>query len=150
VTGHEHEHTHDVAGAPAAALRSHGLRATEPRLRVLAAMTGRDHLTAEALHRLVAEDGGAPVALTTVYRTLESLERAGLVWATVVPDVGRTFHVGTHAPHAHALCRVCGALADLAPLAGEPWSAGVPDGFAVEHVQVTVTGVCASCGAATS
>lgn len=142
-----HEHTHDVAGAPVAALRSHGLRATEPRLRVLAAMAGRDHLTAESLHRLVLGDGGAAVALTTVYRTLESLEQAGLVWATDVPDVGRTFHVGTHAPHAHAVCRVCGSLVDLAPTAGERWSAGVPEGFAVEHVQVTVVGVCAGCAA---
>ena len=145
-TGHRHGHTHDLTGAPVAALRSHGLRATEPRLRVLAAMGGRDHLTAEALHRLVESDGGRAIALTTVYRTLESLERAGLVWATHVPEVGRTYHQGDHPPHAHLRCRVCGELSDLPRADAGLWAGPVPTGFVVEHVQVTVTGVCARCG----
>ncbi|MCV2392982.1 transcriptional repressor [Actinotalea sp. M2MS4P-6] len=145
---HHHEHTHDVVGSPVAALRSHGLRATAPRLRLLAAMGGRDHLTAEALHRLVDADGGDSIALTTVYRTLESLEQAGLVWATQVPGVGRSYHLGTHPPHAHLYCRVCGTITDLPGPTDDAWRAGVPEGFEVEHVQLTVEGRCAECAAA--
>ena len=158
---HDHAHPHPDGGAhvhrhtalsephahpddPRALLRAHGLRATAPRLRLLGVMAERDHLTAEALHREMADDG---VALTTVYRTLESLEQAGLVWATQVPDVGRTYHLGTHPPHAHLYCRVCGSLWDLAGPSAEVWAAQVPDGFDVEHVQVTVVGRCAACAA---
>ena len=142
-----HHHTHDVVGEPVAVLRSHGLRATTPRLRLLAAMGGRDHLTAEALHTLVDADGGEPIALTTVYRTLESLEQAGLVWAAQVPGAGRTYHQGTRGPHAHLHCRVCGTLTDLPGPDGDVWRAGVPEGFEVEHVQLTVAGRCATCAA---
>jgi len=158
---HDHAHPHPDGGAhvhrhtalsephahpddPRALLRAHGLRATAPRLRLLGVMAERDHLTAEALHREMVDDG---VALTTVYRTLESLEQAGLVWATQVPDVGRTYHLGTHPPHAHLYCRVCGSLWDLAGPSAEVWAAQVPDGFDVEHVQVTVVGRCAACAA---
>ena len=66
---------------PAGFLRAHGLRATGPRLRVLAALGScepADHPTADALRRAV----GDGIALTTVYRTLETFEHAGLVWAT--------------------------------------------------------------------
>lgn len=137
-----HPHTHDVVGEPVGVLRSHGLRATEPRLRLLAALAAGDHLTAESLHRRLADDG---IALTTVYRTLESLEQAGLVWATQVPDVGRTYHLGTHARHAHLYCRVCGTLTDV-PGEAPAWT--VPDGFEVDDVQVTILGRCATCRAA--
>ena len=126
---HVHRHTalaepHAHPDDPRALLRAHGLRATAPRLRLLGVMAERDHLTAEALHREMADDG---VALTTVYRTLESLEQAGLVWATQVPDVGRTYHLGTHPPHAHLYCRVCGSLWDLAGPSAEVWAEQVPE-----------------------
>ena len=116
---------------------------TGPRLRLLAALAATDHLTAEGLHRATADDG---IALTTVYRTLESLEQAGLVWATQVPGLGRTYHLGSQPPHAHLVCRVCGRLQDLEGLPDTVWrSQGVPGDFDVEHVLVTVVGRCAAC-----
>ncbi len=149
-----HVHRHTATG-PAHAhpadhrelLHEHGLRATEPRLRVLAVLSESDHLTAEALHQLL-EAAGDTVALTTVYRTLESLEKAGLVWATHVPEVGRTFHLGSHLPHGHLYCRVCGSLTDLAGSLGAAQEPDVPDGFVVERIELTVVGRCASCQAA--
>lgn len=126
-----------------ATLRAHGLRATRARLLVMAALDELEHPTVDALHRRTASDG---VVLTTVYRTLETLEKAGLVWAVHVPGTGRTYHLGTHRPHAHLLCRGCGRLDDLPVLPGTVLVAcGVPDDFSAEHVQLTVVGRCARC-----
>jgi Fur family ferric uptake transcriptional regulator len=129
-----------------AALREHGLRATEARVRVMSAIRDLEHPTVEALHRATSPHG---IVLTTVYRTLETLEAGGLVWAVHVPGTGRTYHLGTSHPHAHLLCRQCGRLDDLHALPGGALDAcGVPGDFAVEHVQLTVIGRCASCRAA--
>lgn len=135
---------HRDAGAPPGsatdALRARGLRATSARIRLLRAVETLDHPTVESLHGATAADG---TALTTVYRTLEALERAGLVWAVHVPGAGRTYHLGSHHPHAHLLCRECGRLEDLDPLPAEMLAArGVPPDFTVEHVQLTVIGRC--------
>lgn len=128
---------------PRAALRARGLRATEARVLLLDAIRDLDHPTVDALHSATRDRG---IALTTVYRTLETLERAGLVWAVHVPGTGRTYHPGTHAPHAHLLCRECGRLVDLEPIPEDALAArGVPADFEVEHVQLTVIGRCADC-----
>ena len=128
---------------PRAALRARGLRATEARVLLLGEIRDLDHPTVEALH-LATRDRG--IALTTVYRTLETLERAGLVWAVHVPGTGRTYHLGTHAPHAHLLCRECGRLEDLEPIPEDALAdRGVPADFEVEHVQLTVIGRCSTC-----
>jgi Fur family ferric uptake transcriptional regulator len=134
--------------AARANLREHGLRATEARLLLLAAMADLEHPTVDALHRATASHG---VALTTVYRTLDTLEAAGLVWAVHVPGLGRTYHLDSRHPHAHLLCRTCGRLDDLEALPADALQAcGVPGAFAVDHVQLTVIGRCATCQAAGS
>jgi Fur family ferric uptake transcriptional regulator len=136
----------DPASALGEVLRTHGLRATKARLLVMAAIRDLDHPTLDALHQATAPQG---VVLTTVYRTLETLEDAALIWAVHVPGTGRTYHPGSQQPHAHLLCRTCGTLDDLAPLPASTLSGcGVPNDFAVEHVHLTVIGRCARCARA--
>ncbi len=135
------------AAAPSfrADLRARDLRATEARVLLLEAIRDLDHPTVDALHHATEPHG---IALTTVYRTLETLERAGLIWAVHVPGTGRTYHLGSHHPHAHLLCERCGHLEDLRALPDDTLAAcGVPADFAVRHVQLTVTGLCPSCRA---
>lgn len=126
-----------------ARLREHALRVTSARLLVMAAIRDLEHPTVEALHHATAPAG---IVLTTVYRTLETLERAGLVWAVHVPGTGRTYHLGSEHPHAHLLCRSCGRLDDLDAVPADALT-GVPGDFAVEHVQLTVIGLCPACRA---
>jgi Fe2+ or Zn2+ uptake regulation protein len=84
-----------------------------------------------------------------VYATLELLEDVGLV---------RRFGTGNGAvlfdsrvdPHAHTVCRRCGATSDLD---GEQPSAQVAAraaevGFVPDHTQVVVWGLCGRCAAA--
>ena len=52
---------------------------------------------------------------------------------------------GCTAPHAHARCRLCGAVADLPPVeAGMPEDTG---GFLLERCAVVYQGLCPACRA---
>lgn len=77
---------------------------------------------------------------------LETLQQARLVWASHVPDLARTDRLGSHPPHTHVGCRRRGRLAAL-PGVGPALNVAAPDGFTVEHVQVTAIGLGARCAA---
>jgi Fur family transcriptional regulator, ferric uptake regulator len=141
----------DDPGAPplAAQLRARGLRLTSQRQRVLAAVAALEHGTPEEIHaRLRAEagpDGAAPDA-STVYRTLELLERLGLVWHTHLGKGAPVYHAAQH-PHLHVVCQTCGQITSVDPglldsaaerLAGEL-------GFTLDVGHVALSGTCRAC-----
>jgi Fur family ferric uptake transcriptional regulator/Fur family peroxide stress response transcriptional regulator len=89
------------------------------------------------------------VSLPTVYATLDLFEDLGLV---------RRFGTGSPAvlfdsrvePHAHTVCRRCGATADL-DVSGLPEHAlarASNTGFVPDHAQLMVWGLCSRCAAA--
>jgi Fe2+ or Zn2+ uptake regulation protein len=127
-------------------LAARGLRATQQRLAVLAALRrSRDHPTAASLHRQLQRRHPS-LSQKTVYEALGSLVDAGL--AACVTDGGEPYrYEANSAPHYHARCRVCGDLQDLAGGAdGHIRSrTALPDGFAVERITVVVLGRCARC-----
>ena len=95
----------------AALLRRHRLRCTPSRLHTLVVLSacGRHLCAAEVsaeLHR-----HGAPVAPSTVYRTLDALTEAGIAHAVRGP--GATRYAITSKPHHHAVCRQCGQVEAL-------------------------------------
>ncbi|MET9512411.1 Fur family transcriptional regulator [Streptomyces flavidovirens] len=121
---------------------------TRQRAAVVQALAERaDFVSAQQLHASMAE-AGVQVGLTTVYRALQGLERAG--GADVVRDeVGERLY--RHRPavgHRHYLiCRCCRRGQPLDTDMVEHWIAGVTrtTGFAeVEHT-LELTGVCARC-----
>ncbi|MGI5438624.1 Fur family transcriptional regulator [Streptomyces shenzhenensis] len=102
-----------VLPEPRDLLRSHGLRCTPGRLRLLALLRASPerHLsTAEACARLAQT--GAAIHATTVYRTLEALTAVGVAHA--VPGPGPTRYGITAEPHHHTVCQQCGQVAALA------------------------------------
>ena len=60
-----------------AALRARGMRLTPQRRRIVDALTSLEHGTPDAVAAKVAEDGGAPLPLSTIYRGLDALEELG-------------------------------------------------------------------------
>lgn len=94
-------------------LRAEGGRVTTARRAVLAALLEPPggHLTAEDLAARV-QDLHPDVHLSTIYRTLESLEEVGLVSHVHLGHGPSTYHL-TDRPHHHAVCRVCGAVFEL-------------------------------------
>jgi Fe2+ or Zn2+ uptake regulation protein len=131
-------------------LRERGLRVTSQRIMIHRALCARaQHLTAEQVLESVS-DSLPGTSLPTVYATLELLERLGLV---------RRFGTGNGAvlfdsrvePHAHTACRRCGATADLdeGPTSERALARARETGFAPDHAQLVIWGLCGRCARST-
>jgi Fe2+ or Zn2+ uptake regulation protein len=132
----------------AAALRERGQRVTPQRLMVARVMSDLDrHVTAEIVFDEVSRRMPG-VSLPTVYATLDLLEGVGLV-DRVTTERGAVIYDPRTDEHHHLVCRVCGAIADVeAPIEAEALLAAARSaGFAPDHAQVVVRGLCAACAA---
>jgi Fe2+ or Zn2+ uptake regulation protein len=132
-----------------AALRARGHRVTLPRLLVHRHVRRRGgHVTPEQVHsRLAAELPGLSPA--TVYATLDLLDGLGFVRRVSTPRGSAVYDPRTE-PHHHAVCRRCGRIEDVdaAVDAGAAERAAAAAGFRIEHGELQLSGVCASCAAA--
>lgn len=101
-------------------LRGAGLRRTPQRELILATIDELRHATPEQVHAAVAEQV-ASINLSTVYRTLETLEEHALVGHVHLGGRAPTYHaVEGHATHFHLTCRNCEqVIAVEADVAGE-------------------------------
>ena len=132
----------------AAALRERGQRVTPQRLMVARVLNDLDrHVTAEVVFDEVSRRMPG-VSLPTVYATLDLLEGIGLVHR-VASERGAVVYDPRTDAHHHLVCRRCGAIADLdGPVdAGALLAAAQSAGFAADHAQVVVRGLCATCAA---
>ena len=141
--------TESGAAPLAERLRAHGLRLTAQRQRVLAAVGALDHATPEAIGARLREEagpGGAAPDTSTVYRTLEVLERLGLVWHTHLGKGAPVYHAAEH-PHLHVVCSSCGEIASADPelLAGAAERLAAELGFTVDVGHVALSGTCRAC-----
>ena len=133
----------------AAELRARGLRLTTQRQRVLAAVAALEHGTPEEIGARLREeagpDGAAPDT-STVYRTLELLERLGLVWHTHLGKGAPVYHAAQH-PHLHVVCQSCGEITSVDPalldVAAERLAADL--GFSLDVGHVALSGTCRAC-----
>ena len=126
-------------------IRGAGLKATPQRLAIYGALMGTtEHPTVEAIHEVVRPKLPA-LPLGTVYKTIESLEEAGLVMEVSLPGNAKRYDANVE-PHHHLVCTSChrvldfrdGALDAIRPRVR--WS-----GFRPTHVKVQVHGICADC-----
>jgi Fur family transcriptional regulator, stress-responsive regulator len=132
-------------------LRERGQRVTSQRVLIHRVLVARDqHLTAEQVLDAVSEQLPG-IALPTVYATLELFEELGLV-RRVVAGTGAVLFDSRVDPHAHAVCRRCGAVIDIEepvrPMRAVELAAKA--GFTADHVQMVIWGICADCRGASS
>lgn len=95
-----------------------GLRATPQRIAIYETLLSRkDHPTAEVLYHDIHARYPS-ISRNTVYTTLESLKRAGLIQRI---DVGHSacHYDGNPKAHAHIVCTVCQRVDDI-PVQVEP------------------------------
>lgn len=129
-------------------LRKRGLRATSQRLVMHRLLRERNrHLSAEEL--LDEARSRLPgISLPTVYSTLELFEDLGIV-RRVNDGGGRLLWDTRGDDHHHLVCRRCGRVEDIdASLDLESARRSAKRvGFAPDHAEVVVSGLCASCSA---
>ncbi len=101
-------------------LRAKGYRLTPQRMMVLAAVqASEDHISVEEIYSQVC--GRYPhVDISTVYRTLELLERLELVTRADLGEGRVRYHWAEKGRHHHLVCQKCGRIIELDDMALAP------------------------------
>jgi Fur family ferric uptake transcriptional regulator len=95
-------------------LKSSGLKATLPRIKILEVFQQSvdRHLTAEDVYKaLLAE--GSDIALATVYRVLMQFEQAGILARSHFESGKSVFELNEGTHHDHLLCLTCGRVEEF-------------------------------------
>ena len=95
-------------------LKSSGLKATLPRIRILEVFqrTAQRHMTAEDVFKaLLAE--GADIGLATVYRVLMQFEQAGILTRSHFESGKSVFELNEGQHHDHLVCLTCGRVEEF-------------------------------------
>lgn len=132
---------------PESRLRTHGLRATRPRVAVLEALAGLGgHRSADEVRARLAADGG-PLPRSSVYGVLDALVEAGLVM-TADAGPGVVLYEISDRWHHHFVCRSCRRVFDVECVTGAKpcLTPGTPVGV-VDEAQVIFRGLCTECAA---
>jgi Fur family ferric uptake transcriptional regulator len=144
---HEHHDTEARVEAVLDALRAEGGRTTTGRRAIVTALlTGPDHhVTAEELAASVQAEH-PDVHLSTVYRTLDALEHAGIVQRVVLGPGGAVYHLTDHAHH-HLVCESCGSVQEVpAGVVGRlARDVRVTYGFELSTSHLSLAGRCRAC-----
>lgn len=95
-------------------LKSSGLKATLPRIKILDVFqkTRQRHLTAEDVYRALLADG-ADIGLATVYRVLMQFEQAGLLSRNHFETGKAVFELNEGNHHDHLVCLDCGRVEEF-------------------------------------
>ena len=95
-------------------LKSSGLKATLPRIRILEVFqkTQRRHMTAEDVYKALLADG-SDIGLATVYRVLMQFEQAGLLTRNHFESGKSVFELNEGSHHDHLVCLDCGRVEEF-------------------------------------
>jgi Fur family peroxide stress response transcriptional regulator len=129
----------------AARIRGAGLKATPQRLAIYGSlMRTTTHPTIESVHQDVLPLLPA-LPLGTVYKTVESLEEAGLVLEVSLPGNAKRYDANVE-PHHHLVCTSCHRVTDFRDDALDALRPRIRwNGFRPAHVKVQVHGTCPDC-----
>ena len=95
-------------------LKSTGLKATLPRLKILDVFQkGRQrHMTAEDVFRVLLEDH-SDIGLATVYRVLTQFEQAGILSRSHFESGKAVYELNEGTHHDHMVCLDCGKVEEF-------------------------------------
>lgn len=124
------------------------MRVTPPRLAVLAALEEHPHIDTATVIGLVRAE--LPTASQqTIYDVLHALTDVGLVRSIQPAGTTARYELRVGDNHHHAVCRSCGAIADVECAVGEApcLTAAIDHGFVVDEAEVVYWGTCSDCAA---
>ena len=95
-------------------LKSTGLKATLPRLKILEVFqkAKQRHMTAEDVYRVLL-DTQSDIGLATVYRVLMQFEQAGLLTRSNFESGKAVFELNEGEHHDHLVCLDCGRVEEF-------------------------------------
>ena len=95
-------------------LKSRGLKATLPRLKILNLFENSEerHLTAEDVYRMLLSEG-TEIGLATIYRVLTQFEQAGLLIRHHFEPGKAVFELDHGDHHDHLVCIQCGIVEEF-------------------------------------
>ncbi len=126
-------------------LHQRGRRVTSPRMRIASVLRhGEGHRSAEEIHREVDPEG---IALSTVYRTLDTLTELRLVSAVDEGGSAGYQWLDGEEHHHHLRCHRCGAESALEGVSLELLSREIAaaTGFEAYLDHLSIPGLCAAC-----
>lgn len=131
----------------AKSLHAKGMRMTPQRRRIVQALGRLEHATPDALAAEVAHDGGPDLSLSTIYRSLETLEELAVVSHSHIEHRAPTYHLAEHADHLHLVCLGCGKVieSDLGLADGFVGELARSHGFAADISHMAIHGWCDQC-----
>ena len=95
-------------------LKSTGLKATLPRLKILEVFQNakRRHMTAEEVYKILLNEG-SDIGLATVYRVLMQFEQAGLLSRSNFESGKAVYELNEGQHHDHLVCLDCGRVEEF-------------------------------------
>jgi Fe2+ or Zn2+ uptake regulation protein len=132
-------------------VREAGLRVTRPRTAVLSAVHDHPHADTDSIIGFVRRDYG-DVSHQAVYDVLRALTASGLVRRIHPTGSLARYEARVGDNHHHAVCRSCGAIADVDCAVGPaPCLTAADDaGYAIDEAEVIYWGRCPQCLSATA
>ena len=134
---------------PSALLRGAGLRVTQPRLAVMAALERHPHAGADVILSAVRQT--RPVSHQAVYDVLRALTDVGLLRRIQPAGSVARYEARVGDNHHHVVCRGCGDVVDIDCATGaapclDPSELDVhAPGFVLDEAEVTYWGLCSTC-----
>lgn len=127
--------------------REAGMKATPQRLAILQALLDvADHPSPEHVYRVVRAQMPS-ISLGTIYKTLDALERAGMVSQVALLNETKRYDANLD-PHHHLICTECRRIVDFTdPAFDEIQPPTGLSGFTPLELKVQILGICDGCEA---
>lgn len=126
-------------------LHERGMRMTPQRQLVLDAVRELEHATPDQICQRV-QVTAPTVNITTIYRTLDLLDKLGLVRHTHLGHGAPTYSADDH-EHVHLVCHRCGRMDEIPCelLEGLAGTLGEAYGFELDASHLALSGTCRDC-----
>ncbi len=130
-------------------LKKNALKFTIQREVILETLYNCDeHLTPEALHRLIQERyPNLKIGIATVYRTLSLLEESDIVTSLSFGTQGKKYELGAKEHHDHMICTECGEITEFVDEEIEKRQEKIAKafGFLMQDHSMQIYGLCKKC-----
>ncbi len=129
-------------------LKSTGLKATLPRLKILEIFqTGTQrHMTAEDVFRVLLNDH-SDIGLATVYRVLTQFEQAGILERSHFESGKAVYELNEGTHHDHLVCTSCGRVEEFydAEIERRQQLIAKDKGWILQDHAMSLYGLCSNC-----